>query len=153
MINPKVLAFLLPQFHRIPENDEWWGDGFTEWTNVKKAKARFPGHRQPRSPQGGRYYDLTAEATQQWQADLARAHGIAGFCYYHYWFNGRQLLKKPLASIVERRTPDFPFCVAWANEPWTRAWGGGDRHVLMPQTYGNAGRLGGALSLSRADVP
>ena len=136
MASPKVLAFLLPQFHRIPENDAWWGEGFTEWTNVEKARSRFAGHRQPRVPQGARYYDLTSPITQEWQAELARAHGIAGFCYYHYWFNGKQLLEAPLGGVVERRTPDFPFCIAWANEPWTRAWDGGDRHILMPQNYG-----------------
>jgi hypothetical protein len=136
MSSPKVLAFLLPQFHRIPENDEWWGEGFTEWTNVRKARARFRGHRQPRVPLDGRYYDLMDEQTRNWQADLARSHGIAGFCYYHYWFNGRQLLEKPLAAVASRGTPDFPFCIAWANEPWTRTWDGGVRHVLMPQSYG-----------------
>ena len=136
MSNPKVIAFLLPQFHRIPENDAWWGEGFTEWTNVKKALPKFPGHRQPRVPLGNRYYDLMLPATQAWQAELARTHGISGFCYYHYWFNGKQLLEKPLAAVVKSGTPDFPFCVAWANEPWTRAWDGGDKHILMPQSYG-----------------
>ena len=136
MPSPKVLAFLLPQFHRIPENDEWWGEGFTEWTNVKKARAQFPGHRQPRVPLEGRYYDLLDPSTQDWQAELARSHGLAGFCYYHYWFGGRQLLEKPFDAILRRGAPDFPFCLAWANEPWTRTWDGGDRNVLMPQAYG-----------------
>lgn len=136
MSNPKVLAFLLPQFHRIAENDKWWGEGFTEWTNVRKARPQFPRHRQPRVPSEGRYYDLMAESTHEWQAKLARDHGISGFCYYHYWFDGKQLLEKPLAAILERGTPDFPFCVSWANEPWTRAWDGSERDVLMPQSYG-----------------
>ena len=137
MSKPKLLAFLLPQFHRIPENDQWWGEGFTEWTNVKKAQPKFRGHRQPRVPLDGHYYDLSDPRTQDWQAELAKAHGLGGFCYYHYWFAGRQLLERPLDSILRRRAPDFPFCLAWANEPWTRAWDGGDRHVLMPQTYGD----------------
>jgi lipopolysaccharide biosynthesis protein len=132
----KVLAFVLPQFHRIPENDEWWGEGFTDWTNVRRAKPLFKRHHQPRVPVEQRYYDMLDPAVHDWQADLARRHGIHGFCYYHYWFNGRQLLQRPLEIILERGKPDLPFCLAWANEPWTRAWDGGDRQVLMPQTYG-----------------
>lgn len=132
---PKILAFVLPQFHTIPENDEWWGKGFTEWTNVRKAQSLFPGHLQPRVPANGRYYDLLDPATQDWQAALAREHGIYGFCYYHYWFAGKRLLEKPIESLLERGKPDLPFCLAWANEPWTRAWDGGDREVLMPQDY------------------
>lgn len=136
---PQLLAFLLPQFHRIPENDRWWGEGFTEWTNVRKARSSFRGHRQPRVPLHGRYYDLLDSDTQDWQAELAKAHGLGGFCYYHYWFAGRQLLQRPVDSILRRRAPDFPFCLAWANEPWTRTWDGGDRDVLMPQAYGGKG--------------
>lgn len=134
---PKVLAFVLPQFHAIPENDEWWGEGFTEWTNVRKARPLFPGHRQPRVPAHGRYYNLLDPATQDWQAQLARDHGLYGFCYYHYWFRGKRLLEKPVELLLQRGKPDFPFCFAWANEPWTRAWDGGEREVLMPQEYGN----------------
>ncbi len=133
---PKILAFVLPQFHTIPENDEWWGEGFTEWTNVRKAQPLFPGHLQPRVPANGRYYNLLDPATMDWQAQLAKTHGLDGFCYYHYWFNGKRLLDKPLDLLLERGKPDFPFCLAWANEPWTRAWDGGDREVLMPQEYG-----------------
>ena len=133
---PQILAFLLPQFHQIPENDAWWGEGFTEWTNVRKAKAQFPGHRQPRVPRGNRYYDLLDPETREWQAALARDHAIGGFCYYHYWFNGRRLLERPVEAILRSGKPDFPFCLAWANEPWTRTWDGGDRDVLMPQEYG-----------------
>ena len=133
---PKILAFVLPQFHSIPENDAWWGKGFTEWTNVRKAQPLFRGHLQPRVPANGRYYDLLDPATQDWQAALARDHGLYGFCYYHYWFAGKRLLEKPLESLLERGKPDFPFCLAWANEPWTRVWDGGESQVLMPQSYG-----------------
>ena len=137
MPKPKVLAFFLPQFHLIPENDEWWGEGFTEWTNVRKARPLFKGHHQPRVPKDNRYYDLLDEKTRDWQADLARDHGVSGFCYYHYWFNGKRLLEKPVEQILTLGKPDLPFCLAWANEPWTRAWDGGDRFVLMPQTDGD----------------
>ena len=137
MPKPKVLAFFLPQFHPTPENDEWWGEGFTEWTNVRKARPLFNGHHQPRVPKDNRYYDLLDEKTRDWQADLARDHGVSGFCYYHYWFNGKRLLEKPVEQILTLGKPDLPFCLAWANEPWTRAWDGGDRFVLMPQTYGD----------------
>lgn len=133
---PKVVAFVLPQFHRIPENDAWWGEGFTEWTNVRKARPLFPKHLQPRVPAKGRYYDLLDPAVHDWQAALAREYGVYGFCYYHYWFNGKQLLEKPVDLLIRRGRPDIPFCLAWANEPWTRAWDGGEKEVLMPQSYG-----------------
>jgi lipopolysaccharide biosynthesis protein len=133
----KILAFFLPQFHRIPENDAWWGEGFTEWTNVRKAKPLFARHYQPRVPADGRYYDLTDPSVHDWQAKLARAYGVHGFCYYHYWFNGRQLLERPVELLLRRSAPDLPFCLAWANEPWTRAWDGGESQVLMPQSYGD----------------
>lgn len=136
MQKTKVLAFHLPQFHAIRENNEWWGEGFTEWTNVRKARPLFPGHNQPRVPLADKFYDLLDPEVHQWQAKLAKDHGIAGFCYYHYWFNGKMLLEKPVEMILERGTPDFPFCLAWANEPWTRVWDGGSRNVLMPQEYG-----------------
>ena len=135
-VAPKVIAFVLPQFHRVAENDSWWGEGFTEWTNVRKARPLFPGHLQPRVPANGRYYDLLDPAVHDWQAELAQAHGVHGFCYYHYWFNGKQLLEKPVDLFIRRGRPDMPFCLAWANEPWTRAWDGGENEVLMPQSYG-----------------
>ena len=134
---PKVLAFVLPQFHRIAENDLWWGEGFTEWTNVRRAKPLFKGHLQPRVPLLENYYDLCDADVQQQQAVLARSHGIHGFCYYHYWFNGRRLLERPVNLMRERGKPDMPFCLAWANEPWTRTWDGGDQQVLMQQSYGS----------------
>ncbi len=136
MNSPKIVAFHLPQFHQIPENNQWWGEGFTEWTNVKKARPLYRNHYQPRVPAQGRYYDLRDPKVHEWQAALAREYGIHGFCYYHYWFNGKRLLERPVELLLQQGKPDFPFCLAWANEPWTRAWDGGDKQVLMPQTYG-----------------
>ena len=112
------MAFVLPQFHCIPENDRWWGEGFTEWTNVRKATPLYPGHLQPRVPAEGRYYDMLDPAVHDWQAALAQQHGLHGFCYYHYWFAGRQLLEKPVELLLARGKPDMPFCLAWANESW-----------------------------------
>ena len=137
MSDPKIIAFHLPQYHEIAENNRWWGQGFTEWTNVRKARPLFRGHRQPRVPAQERYYDMTDRATREWQAELARSKGVYGFCYYHYWFKGQQLLEKPVDQLIADGTPDFPFCLAWANEPWTRAWDGGERDVLMAQSYGD----------------
>lgn len=134
---PKLIAFHLPQFHEIPENNTWWGKGFTEWTKVREAKPLFDGHDQPRAPIDNNYYDLSNHQTLIDQATLAAKHGLDGFCFYHYWFNGKRLLERPLENLLANSKPDFPFMLAWANEPWTRAWNeGGEREVLMPQLYG-----------------
>jgi len=131
----KLLAFYFPQFHAIPENDEWWGKGFTDWVNVRKAKPLFPGHYQPRVPLDGNYYDQSRKETLAWQIDLAKRYGLHGFCHYHYWFDGKQLLETPTNLVMASRELDFPFCLAWANETWSRRWDGRDHHILQEQTH------------------
>lgn len=131
----KIIAFYLPQFHDIPENDEWWGKGFTEWVNVRKAKPLFDGHNQPRVPLNNNYYNLLDDDIKIWQSKIAKEHGIYGFCYYHYWFNGKLLLEKPMEQMLKNKAIDMPFCICWANEPWTKAWVN-EKEVLIPQFYG-----------------
>ena len=132
----KYIAFHLPQYHTFPENDKWWGEGFTEWTNVKKAKPLFKGHNQPKIPLDNNYYNMLDQETWAWQAKLAKDYGLYGFCYYHYWFDGKLLMERPLEGLLNTRKIDFPFCLCWANEPWTRAWDGKTSSILMPQRYG-----------------
>lgn len=134
-VRARAIAFYLPQFHPIPENDAWWGKGFTEWSNVVRGRPRFPGHYQPHLPADLGFYDLRVPETRAAQADLARAHGIEGFCYYHYWFRGKRLLGRTLDEVLSSRLPDFPFCLCWANETWSRAWNGLDHDVLIRQEY------------------
>lgn len=135
----KLIAFHLPQFHTFPENDEWWGKGFTEWVNVKKASKLFPGHNQPREPLDQNYYDLLSKEILLEQAELSQKYGIDGFCYYHYWFHGKKLMEGPLEMLLENKDIPQKFCLCWANEPWTRNWDGKKSAVLMPQEYGTEG--------------
>lgn len=134
----RVIAINLPQFHPFKENDEWWGKGFTEWTNVTKARPRFKGHYQPHLPTETGYYDLRLPEARQMQADMAREAGIYGFCYYHYWFNGKQLMERPVNDILKSGEPDFPFMLCWANENWSRKWDGGKQEILIKQNYNEA---------------
>src|SRR3984893_4652528 len=131
----RVIACPLPQYDPIPENDEWWGKGFTEWTNVAQARPLFKGHYQPHLPADLGFYDLRLPEVREAQAELARRYGIHGFCYYHYWFNGRRILERPFTDVLASGKPDFPFCLCWANENWTRVWDGGEEHVLLQQHY------------------
>ena len=129
------IAFYLPQFHPIPENDAWWGEGFTEWTSTRRAGPLFPDHYQPHEPADLGYYDLRDPAARAAQAALARRYGIEGFCYYHYWFAGRRLLEQPFEEVLRRGEPDFPFCLCWANQSWTGIWHNAPDRILVEQTY------------------
>lgn len=131
----RPIAIYLPQYHPIPENDKWWGKGFTEWNNVVKAKPLFKGHDQPHLPADLGFYDLRIPEVRESQAQLARDYGIYGFCYYHYWFNGKRILERPFQEVFETGKPDFPFVLCWANENWTRQWDGDVRDVLLKQSY------------------
>jgi Glycosyltransferase WbsX len=131
----KLIAMYFPQLHAIPENDEWWGKGFTDWNNVKKAKPQFEGHYQPRIPLNNNYYDQSKLETLRWQIDLAKKHGVYGFCHYHYWFDGKQLLETPTNLILENKDIDFPFCLSWANETWSRRWDAQEHQILIKQTH------------------
>ena len=140
MIKPEIIAFYLPQFHPFPENDNWWGKGFTEWTNVGKARKLFPGHYQPRIPADLGYYDLRLSLIYEQQVQLAREAGVTAFCFYEYWFGGKRLMERPLVDMIERGVPDFPFCICWANHTWTNNnWNAAaqrvERKVLIEQTY------------------
>ena len=143
----RLIAFYLPQFHPIPENDVWWGRGFTEWTNVGKARPLFLGHYQPHVPGELHYYDLREPEIRQAQASLARRYGIHGFCYYHYWFGGKRLLERPFQEVLDSGQPEFPFCLCWANEPWSRRWNGQPKDILQPQHYSERDDLAHIQSL------
>lgn len=135
----RVIAYYLPQFHAIPENDEWWGKGFTEWTSVRNGKPLFKGHQQPVEPGELGCYNLLEADVKERQAQLARKAGVEGFCYWHYWFGGKQLLEKPLQQVMESGKPDFPFCLGWANESWkAKTWldqQTAPDKMLIEQTY------------------
>lgn len=131
----RLIAFYLPQFHPIPENDSWWGNGFTEWTNVARAHPLFRGHYQPHIPAELGFYDLCLPAARIAQSEMARAAGIEGFCYWHYWFAGKRLLERPFNEVLKTGSPDYPFCFGWANQTWSGIWHGNPNKILIEQTY------------------
>jgi len=135
MPNVRTVAFHLPQFHPIPENDAWWGAGFTEWTNVAAARRRFPGHHQPHVPADLGFYDLRLDESRRAQAELARRYGIEGFVYWHYWFDGRRILERPVDEVLRSGEPDLGFALGWANQTWSGVWHGAPDRILIEQTY------------------
>jgi lipopolysaccharide biosynthesis protein len=146
----RALAFYLPQYHPIPENDLWWGRGFTDWLNVARARPLFEDHAQPHLPTDLGFYDLRLSDARAGQAELAARYGVHGFCYYHYWFEGRQLLERPFREVLHSKDPALPFALCWANENWTRVWTGGNREVLLAQTYSDADDLSHIRWLAQA---
>ncbi len=136
---PKIIAFYLPQYHEIEENNKWWGKGFTEWVNVKRAKALYAGHNQPRIPLNDNYYNLLDDNIKKWQIGLAKEYGIYGFCIYHYWFGGHLLLEKPVEQFLENKDLNIPFCLCWANENWTTQWVDSKAKIIFEQKYGDKG--------------
>src|SRR5437899_636840 len=134
----RALAFYLPQFHPIPENDEWWGPGFSEWTNTAKARPLFPGHMQPHIPADLGFYDLRLPESREAQATLARSYEVEAFCYWHYWFSGRRILERPFAEVLKSGEPKLPFCLGWANQTWSGIWHGDPDRILIEQTFPGA---------------
>lgn len=132
----KIIAYFLPQFHEVEENNKWWGKGFTEWTNIRKAKSLYKGHEQPIVPLKNNYYDLLQRETMAWQTKLAKKYKIYGFCYYHYWFKGRKILEKPIENLLQWKEIPQRFCLCWANHSWKKTWNG-SKEILIKQEYGD----------------